>query len=79
MYKDSFYMVGNSEHKFASQTLGTRKYPLLIFDAYIQMYLFSIKFYYYFISFFFIYCVHVHIAIQSYCNNSLHMPVQYYG
>jgi hypothetical protein len=38
MYKDSFYMVGNSEHKFASQTLGTRKYPLLIFDAYIRIY-----------------------------------------
>ena len=51
--------------------------PLFFFLNFLFTYLFSLKFLYYFISFFFIYRARVHISIQSYCNNNLHMPILY--
>jgi hypothetical protein len=45
--------------------------------SFLFTYLSSIKFLYYFISLYFIYRVLVHITIQSYGSNNLHMPALY--
>ena len=53
---------------------------LSLFFRFLFTYLFPIKFLHHFISFSFIYRIRVHIYIQSYCNNNMHIPaLQYRG